>query len=77
MEGNQVVKKVLGVVLLTAGVLALVYRGFNYTTETHEAKLGPVEFSLRERDRIEIPTWAGVLLCAAGGGLLLMGRGKG
>jgi hypothetical protein len=70
--------KILGVVLLAAGILALVYRGFSYTKETHEAKLGPLQVELKEKERVSIPVWAGVALAAAGGGLLLAGsRRKG
>ena len=65
--------KILGVVLLAAGILALVYRGFSYTKETHEAKLGPLQVELKEKERVSVPTWAGVALAVAGGGLLLAG----
>jgi len=67
--------KILGVVLILAGTLALVYRGFTYTKDTHEAKLGPIEFSLKEKETINIPTWAGVGAIVIGGILLLV-RGK-
>jgi len=64
--------KILGVVLLVAGTLALVYRSFNYTKDTHEAKLGPLEFSLKEKKTVNIPTWAGVGAIVIGGILLLI-----
>jgi hypothetical protein len=64
--------KILGLVLILAGTLALVYRGFSYTKETHEAKLGPLEFSLKEKETINIPTWAGVGAIVIGGILLLV-----
>jgi drug/metabolite transporter (DMT)-like permease len=68
------VRKVLGIVLLTAGILALVYRGFTYTRETHNAELGPIKFQVKDRDRVEVPVWAGVTLAVAGGALLAFGR---
>ena len=64
--------KILGVVLILAGTLALVYRGFSYTKETHEAKLGPLELSVKEKETINIPTWAGVGAIVIGGILLLV-----
>jgi uncharacterized membrane protein len=64
--------KLVGVVLVVLGVLALVYKGFTYTQETHEARLGPLELSVRDRERVEIPTWAGVVAVAVGAGLLLV-----
>jgi hypothetical protein len=64
----------IAVVILAAGILALVYGGFSYTRQTQEAKLGPLEFSLSENRRVNVPIWAGVALAAAGGVLLLKGR---
>jgi len=64
--------KVLGLVLVVLGVLALVYKGFTFTRETHEAKLGPVEFSVKDRERVAVPTWVGVVAVVAGAGLLLV-----
>lgn len=64
--------KILGVVLILAGVLALVYRSFSYTKETHDAKLGPIEFSVKEKETVTIPTWVGVGAVALGGILLLL-----
>jgi len=63
--------RMIAVVLLAAGVLALVYGGFSYTRQTHDAKLGPLEISVSEKQRVNVPVWAGVVLVAAGAGLLL------
>jgi hypothetical protein len=68
--------KIVGIVLLAAGILALVYRGFSYTKETHEAKLGPLQLEVQEKERVDVPTWAGVGLAVVGGGLLLAGARK-
>lgn len=68
--------KLAGIALIAAGVLGLVYGSFSYTKETHETKLGPIELSLQEKERVHIPTWAGVLAVAAGGALLLVGGRK-
>ena len=64
---------VLGLLLLVGGVLALVYGGFSYAKKTHDAKLGPIEVALHEKERVEIPQWAGVAAIVAGGGLLYLG----
>jgi len=66
--------RMMAIVLLLAGVLGLVYGGFSYTRETHEAKVGPLEVSISEKERVNVPMWAGVALVIAGGGLLLMQR---
>lgn len=71
------VVRIAGVVLVVAGILALVYGGFSYTTETHEAKLGPIELSVKEKKAVNIPVWAGVGAIVVGGALLLFGGRKG
>ena len=66
------VRRILGIVLLAAGTLALIYRGFNYTSKKHTAHLGSLDFSLKEKKRLELPVWAGVVAIAAGAALLLI-----
>ena len=63
-------KKIVAVVLLTAGVLILVFRGFSYP-EKHEAELGPLRVAVKEEKRVTLPVWLGVGLVVLGGGLLL------
>ena len=64
--------RMIAMVLLVAGVLALVYGGFSYTKQTHDAKLGPLEISVSEKKRVNVPMWAGVALVVVGGALLLV-----
>ncbi|MDA8021094.1 MAG: hypothetical protein MPN21_26960 [Thermoanaerobaculia bacterium] len=61
---------VLGVVLLAAGLLALVYGGFSYTEKRHDVDLGPLEFSIQDKERVEIPPWVGVVAVVTGAALL-------
>ena len=70
------VVKIVAVVLIAAGTLGLVYGSFSYTKESHEARLGPIEFSMQEKETVNIPTWAGVGAIAVGGLLLLLGGRK-
>jgi hypothetical protein len=65
--------KIAALVLVVAGVLGLVYGGFSYTKETHDTKIGPIELSVTEKERVNVPVWAGVISIAAGAGLLLFG----
>jgi drug/metabolite transporter (DMT)-like permease len=65
-------RKILGLVLVAAGVLLLVYRGFNYTKESHKGSLGPFDFNVKEKRHVEVPTWGGVLAVAAGVVLLVL-----
>jgi len=64
--------RIAAVVLIVAGVLALVYGTFSYTKETHTAQLGSLELTVRDRETVNIPVWAGVAAVLAGG-LLLVG----
>ena len=66
--------RLIAIVLLAAGVLALVYGGFSYTKQTHDAKVGPLEISVSEKQRVNVPVWAGVILVVAGAGILLTGK---
>lgn len=66
--------KTFAIVLLAAGILALVYGGFSYTKQTHEAKLGPLQVNVTEDKYVNVPVWAGVALAIVGGGLLVSGK---
>jgi hypothetical protein len=68
--------KIIGIVLIVAGLLALVYGGFTYTKETRTAKVGPLEFSVKDKERVNVPLWAGVGSVAAGAALLLLAGKK-
>lgn len=68
--------KIVGIVLIVAGVLALGYGGFSYTKETHQAKLGPLELSVKEKESVNIPQWAGIGAIIAGVVLLVLPKGK-
>jgi hypothetical protein len=65
--------KIVGLVLIAAGVLGLIYGSFTYTKETHEAKIGPFQMAVNERETINVPVWAGVGAIVIGCGLLLVG----
>jgi len=65
--------KIVAVVLIVAGVLGLLYGGFSYTKATHDVKLGPIEFSVKEKQTVNVPIWAGVGAIVVGGLLLAFG----
>ena len=67
--------KVVAIVLIIAGALGLAYAKFSYTKETHDAKIGPVEFSVKDKEIVNIPVWAGIGAIVIGAGLLLV-RGR-
>jgi hypothetical protein len=65
--------RIVAIVLIVAGVLGLMYGGFSFTKETHQAKLGPIELSVKEKQNVNVPMWAGVGAIVIGGALLLFG----
>jgi len=68
--------KIVAIVLIIAGLLGLVYGSFSYTRETQEAKLGPLELSVKDTQTVYIPVWADVAAIVTGGGLLLLASRK-
>jgi hypothetical protein len=68
-------QKMIALVLLVGGILGVVYGGFSYTKETHKADLGPLHISVAEKERVNVPMWAGVGAIVIGG-LLLVVSGK-
>ncbi|CAG1022242.1 hypothetical protein IVG45_05425 [Methylomonas sp. LL1] len=68
--------KIMAIVLIIAGLLGLMYGRFSYTKETQQAKLGPIELSVKDTQTVNIPVWAGVVSIVAGGGLLFAASRK-
>lgn len=68
--------KIVAIVLIALGILALVYGQFSYTKKTSEANLGPLEIAVKEKKTVSIPTWVGVGVIAAGTVLLLVRKKK-
>ena len=64
--------KIAAIVLIVAGILGLVYGRFSYTKETHEAKIGSLELSMKDKETVNVPVWAGVGAIVIGGILLLV-----
>lgn len=58
--------KLLGAVLLVLGLLALAYGGFSYTKDTDKVDVGPIHLEVKDKERVNIPLWAGVGLAAVG-----------
>lgn len=67
--------RIVALAVIVAGVLGLLYGGFSYTTEQTAAKLGPLELKVEEKNRINVPVWAGVAAIVAGG-LVLIGAAR-
>ena len=65
--------KIIAIVLIIAGALSLAYGQFSFTKETHQAKIGPLELSVKEKETVNIPVWLGGGAIALGVVLLVAG----
>jgi hypothetical protein len=68
--------KILAIILIVAGVLGLMYGGFSYIKDTHTTKLGPISLTVQDKERVNVPVWAGVGAVAVGAILLLFAGKK-
>ena len=66
--------RIASIALIVAGILGLAYGKFSYTKDTHETKLGPLELSIKDKETVNVPVWAGLGAVVAGGVLLLLPR---
>jgi hypothetical protein len=65
--------KLVAIVLVVLGALALIYNGFSYTTKDTAAKAGPLELKVEKTHDVYVPVWAGVGALVIGGVLLVVG----
>jgi hypothetical protein len=64
--------RIVAIAVIVAGLLGVMYGKFSYTKETHDARLGALELSFKEKQTVNVPAWAGVAAIAAGAALLLV-----
>jgi hypothetical protein len=64
--------KIAAIALIIAGALGLAYGSFSYTRETQQARIGPIELTVQDRQTVNVPVWAGVAAVMAGALLLLL-----
>jgi TRAP-type C4-dicarboxylate transport system permease small subunit len=64
--------KIAALLLIAAGIIGLVYGSISYTKTTHEANVGSLHMSIKDKETVNIPVWAGVGAIVAGGVLLLV-----
>ena len=66
--------KLVGLILIVGGALALAFGGFSYTKDTSAVKIGPVELSVKEKQTVNVPLWAGLAAVVVGGLLIAFGK---
>jgi hypothetical protein len=65
--------RLVGIVLVVAGILGLIYGSFSFTQEKTVVKVGSVELNAKEDKTVDIPMWAGIGAIVVGGLMLVMG----
>lgn len=65
--------KMIGIVLIVAGLLGAALGGFSFTRDTHKASLGPIKLSVAEEKKVNIPLWASLAAIVAGAAALAAG----
>jgi uncharacterized membrane protein YidH (DUF202 family) len=65
--------KALGIVLMIAGVLALAYGGFSWTTHKKAIDMGPVQVERTQEHSFLLPPLVGVGALVIGGVLVFAG----
>lgn len=68
--------KTIGIVLIIAGVLMLVFGSVSFNREKKVMDVGPVEINKNEKKKIDWPNYAGAVVIAAGVIVLIAGRRK-
>lgn len=67
---------VVAILLIALGAFGLARGKFSYTEDKHEANIGSVELSVKEKESVAIPQWLSIGAIAAGALLLVFGRSK-
>jgi hypothetical protein len=66
--------RLLGIILIACGILALAYGGFSYISNDKVAEVGPVEVRADRQHTVWIPPVAGGIAIVLGAAMVLGGR---
>jgi len=68
--------KLLGIIFIILGVLALAYQGIRYTTQEKLIDIGPLKVTAKEKKTIPLPPIVGGVALVVGIALILADRRK-
>lgn len=68
--------KVLGIVLIVAGILMFVFGKLSYTKDKKVVDIGPVQINAQEKKTLDWPDYAGGIALLAGVVVLIADRKK-
>lgn len=69
--------KIAGILLVVAGLVAIVYGGFSYTSHKKAVDMGPIQIETAERHTFPVPPILGIVAIAGGGALIYFAVKKG
>lgn len=64
-------KSISAIIIIVAGVIMLSYGSFTFTKKTHKADLGGITLAVEEKQKVNIPMWAGIATVVIGGAIFL------
>ena len=65
--------RLLGIILIIAGAVALIYGGITYTKRRDTVNVGPFSATVRQQERVNVPPIVGGAVLAVGVALVLLG----
>ena len=68
--------RILGVILLILGLAGFFTGGFSFTKETTQARIGPLELSVKEKESVNVPQWLSIGAIAVGALVLVLSMRK-
>ena len=68
---------IVGIILITIGIVSLVYGGFTYTKREKVLDIGPIQATAEKQKTIPFPPVLGVICLAGGIVLVIVGSRKG
>lgn len=68
--------KIIGIILIILGVVALIFGGISYTTKEKVVDLGPIEATAEKERKIPLPPALGAIALIGGIILLIVGAQK-
>ena len=68
--------RIVGVLLLVVGLAGFLTGGFSFTKDTTQAKLGPLELTVKEKESVNVPQWMSLGAMVLGGVVLVLGFRK-
>ena len=66
--------KIIGIILIVIGALALAREGFSWSRNRDVVKIGDARITATTKEKVNVPPYVGFILVGVGVGLLLFGR---